>query len=170
MGILTDDMKRVVREQSLGFVASVCPDGTPNLSPKGTLSVWDDDTLIFADLASPTTTANVLANPVVEVNVVDPLRRKGYRFKGRASVHHTGPVFDDAVQFFEEHGVDRSRIHGVVVVLVQRAVAVLSPAYARGMSEAEIVDQFARRMETIHGWKIERHEGEGGGPQGKPPV
>jgi hypothetical protein len=34
MGILTDDMKRVVREQKLGFIATVCPDGTPNLSPQ----------------------------------------------------------------------------------------------------------------------------------------
>jgi predicted pyridoxine 5'-phosphate oxidase superfamily flavin-nucleotide-binding protein len=170
MAILTDDMKRVIREQSLGFVATVCPDGTPNLSPKGTLSVWDDETLIFADLASPTTVANILANPGVEVNVVDPLRRKGYRFKGRASVHHTGPLFDQAVHFFDAHGVEESRIHGVVVVLVQRAVAVLSPAYARGMSEAEIVDRFARRVEAIHGWKIERQVGNQGGGLGTPPV
>jgi hypothetical protein len=36
---LTDDMRRVVREQSLGFVATVRPDGTPALSPKGTTSL-----------------------------------------------------------------------------------------------------------------------------------
>ena len=35
---LTDDMQRVVLEQRLGFHATVCPDGTPNLSPKGTTS------------------------------------------------------------------------------------------------------------------------------------
>ena len=52
MGILNDDMKRVVREQRMGFIATVCPDGSPNLSPKGTTSVWDDDHLLFADLAS----------------------------------------------------------------------------------------------------------------------
>jgi hypothetical protein len=53
MGVLTDDMKRVVEEQQLGFVATVCPDGLPNLSPKGTLAVWDDDHPIFADICSP---------------------------------------------------------------------------------------------------------------------
>ena len=52
MGILTDDMQRVVNEQRLGFVATVCPDGTPNLSPKGTTTVWDDDHLVFADIHS----------------------------------------------------------------------------------------------------------------------
>jgi hypothetical protein len=48
MGILSDDMKRLVRDQRLGYIATVCPDGTPNLSPKGTTAVWDDDHLVFA--------------------------------------------------------------------------------------------------------------------------
>lgn len=30
---LNDDMKRVVAEQQLGIIATVNPDGTPNLSP-----------------------------------------------------------------------------------------------------------------------------------------
>jgi predicted pyridoxine 5'-phosphate oxidase superfamily flavin-nucleotide-binding protein len=47
VGILTDDMKRVVRQQRLAFVATVCADNTPNLSPKGTIAVWDDDHLVF---------------------------------------------------------------------------------------------------------------------------
>ena len=53
MGILSDDMKRIVREQRLGYIATVCPDGTPNLSPKGTTAVWDDDHLVFADVKLP---------------------------------------------------------------------------------------------------------------------
>ena len=77
-------MKRVVEKQRLGFVATVCADGTPNLSPKGTLRVLDDDHLMFADIRSPGTVANLRTNPGIEVNVVDPFVRKGYRFKGRA--------------------------------------------------------------------------------------
>jgi predicted pyridoxine 5'-phosphate oxidase superfamily flavin-nucleotide-binding protein len=34
MSILTADMERVIDEQKLGFVATVCDDGTPSLSPK----------------------------------------------------------------------------------------------------------------------------------------
>jgi uncharacterized protein len=83
VGILTDDMKRVVREQRLGYIATVCPDGTPNLSPKGTTAVWDDDHLVFADIRSPRSVQNIERNPSVEVNVVGPLVRKGYRFKGQ---------------------------------------------------------------------------------------
>ena len=86
MPILTPAMKRMLDEQRLGFVATVCPDGTPNLSPKGTTAAWDDDHLVFADIHSPGTTANLRHNPHVEVNVVDPIARKGYRFKGAAEV------------------------------------------------------------------------------------
>ena len=79
-------MKRVVREQRLGFYATVCEDGTPNLSPKGTTFVLDDDHLFFADIRSPATVANIRRGSQVEVNVVDPLARKGYRFKGPAEI------------------------------------------------------------------------------------
>jgi len=42
MGTLTNDMKRIVWQQRLGYIATVFPDGTPNLSPKATAG-WDDD-------------------------------------------------------------------------------------------------------------------------------
>src|SRR6185369_17957628 len=80
MDILTPEIKEFVKQTKLGFVATVCPDGTPNLSPKGTTTVWDDDHLVFADIHSPGTVANLRQNPAVEINVVDPEVRKGYRF------------------------------------------------------------------------------------------
>src|SRR5687767_6794691 len=86
MAILTADMKRVVAEQKLGFVATVCSDGTPNVSPKATMRVLDDDHIAFADIRSPGTMANLAGNPAMEINFVDQMSRKGYRFKGTARV------------------------------------------------------------------------------------
>ena len=139
MAILTDDMRRVI-DAELGFVATVCPDGTPNLSPKGTIAVWDDDHLVFADLRSPGTVANLRANPSVEVNVVDQLSRTGYRFKGTGTVHTEGDVFARAVTFYEARGTVRARerIRGVVIVAVERAQPVTSPAYDVGATEEEL--------------------------------
>ena len=94
MGMLTSDMQRIVRQQRLGFVATVCRDGTPNLSPKGTTAVWDEDNLMFVDVRSPQTVQNIEQNPSVEINVVDPLVRKGCRFKGRGTVYRSGEAFD----------------------------------------------------------------------------
>jgi predicted pyridoxine 5'-phosphate oxidase superfamily flavin-nucleotide-binding protein len=139
VGILTDDMKRAV-EAELGFVATVCPDGTPNLSPKGTTAVWDDDHLVFADIRSPGTVANLRSNPSIEVNVVDQLVRKGYRFKGTGVVYIDGDVFERGVRFYEDRGTvkARERIRGIVIVAVDTASAVTSPAYDIGRTEDEL--------------------------------
>ena len=102
MGILTNDMRRVLNEQQLGFVATVCPDGTPNLPPKGTTAVWDDDHLVFADICSPNTIANLRQNAAVEINVVDTLARKGYRFKGVATIVGDGPQFEELLDFYRQ--------------------------------------------------------------------
>ena len=143
MGILTDDMKRVVREQRLGFVATVCPDGTPNLSPKGTVAVWDDQHLVFLDLRSPQTLANLAANPAMEVNVVDPIVRKGYRFKGEAQILDGGELFEDVLAFFErERGTTRGRVRAAVLMRVDRAATLISPVYDLGVSEDEVVGRW----------------------------
>ena len=140
-------MRRLV-DAELGFVATVCPDGSPNVSPKGTIAVWDDDRLVFADLRSPGTVENLRTNPGIEVNVVDQLTRKGYRFKGTASVHTDDDVFARGVDFYEARGtVDaRGRIRGIVVVTVERALPVTSPAYDIGLTEAELVESNLRRL------------------------
>jgi uncharacterized protein len=152
MGRLTDDMKRVA-EAELGFVATVCPDGTPNLSPKGTTTVWDDDHLVFADIHSPGTVANLRQNPSIEINVVDQLVRKGYRFKGTAVVHAEGDVFEQGVRFYEARGTVRARerIRSIVIVEVDRAEAVISPAYDLGMTEDELRETYLRRLNAAGG-------------------
>src|SRR5882672_1473575 len=137
MGVLSADMKRVVEEQRLGFVATVCPDGTPNLSPKGTTAVWDDDHLAFANIRSPGTLANLRHNASVEVNVVDPLLRKGYRFKGVASVLESGPLYERALAFYKARGASNP-IREIVLVRVQRAQPIDSPAYDLGLTEDEV--------------------------------
>jgi predicted pyridoxine 5'-phosphate oxidase superfamily flavin-nucleotide-binding protein len=144
MGILTEEMQHLVRRIRLGYVATVCPDGSPNLSPKGTTTVWDDDHLVFADLRSPNTVANLRHNPLVEINVVDPLIRKGYRFKGPAQVLTEGDLYEQIIAFYEQQGAQRQRIRSVVLVTVTQARPLISPAYDLGVSEAEVRDRWVR--------------------------
>ncbi len=140
MGILTDDMKRVVRQQRLGFIATVCADGTPNLSPKGTTTVCDDDHLVFADICSPGTIENLQRNPSIEINVVDPMVRKGYRFKGTAEIVDPGTQFDAIMGSVYEAMSEaiRDRVQRLVLVRVERAQPLISPAYDGGATEAEV--------------------------------
>jgi predicted pyridoxine 5'-phosphate oxidase superfamily flavin-nucleotide-binding protein len=148
VGILTDDMKRVVREQRLAFVATVCADNTPNLSPKGTIAVWDDHHLVFANIRSPQTIANLRRNPAIEINVVDPMVRKGYRFKGTAAVLEGGARYDEIMALYRARGVS-NRIRELVVITVEHALPVTSPAYDLGLSEAEVRARWERHHEAL---------------------
>ncbi len=144
MPILTEDMQRVVREQRLGYVATVCPDGTPNVSPKGTLTVWDADHLVCADIRSPRTIANLKQNPAIEINVVDWFTRKGYRFKGTATVHESGALFDEGVSFYSQRGLSDAprRIQAIVMINVQRALPLISPTYDGDVTEDQVRTQW----------------------------
>jgi predicted pyridoxine 5'-phosphate oxidase superfamily flavin-nucleotide-binding protein len=151
MAILTEDMQRVIREQRLGYVATVCPDGTPNLSPKGTTRVWDADHVVFADIRSPRTIANLKQNPSIEINVVDWFARKGYRFKGIATVLESGVLFDEIVSSYEHQGPTDAprRIQAIVLVKVQRALPLISPAYDRDVTEDEVRSQWEDYYQQI---------------------
>jgi hypothetical protein len=80
---ITPDMDAIIRQAILSFVATVNEDGTPNLSPKASLTVANG-VLYFADIASPRTILNLKRNPAIEINVVDIFQRRGYRFSGHA--------------------------------------------------------------------------------------
>ena len=146
MGILTDDMKRVVRQQRMGFMATVCPDGSPNLSPKGTATVWDDDHLVFADLGSPVTINNLEHNPACEINVLDTYLRKGYRFKGTAQILTEGGLFEEIKEAYGtgSHGIQRSGLPSrrYVVITVTKAAPVISPGYTPGKTEEDMREEW----------------------------
>ena len=136
MGILTEDMKRVIRQQKIGYVATVCADGTPNLSPKATMVALDDDHIIFADIRSPNTAENLARMPVLEINFIDPFSRRGYRFKGTAQyAAHGAPAYDALLPHFQPWGELRATFRGIVKVAIERALPLTSPAYDRGATE-----------------------------------
>ncbi len=154
MGILTDEMKQLVAQQRLGFVATVDADGTPNLSPKGTMVVLDDTHILFGDVRSPNTVSNLQRNSALEINIVDPLSRKGFRFKGAAQyIKRDSPAFDELYpkihQHFAQWGPLKDKIRGVVVFEVQRARSITSPAYDIGVSEKALVQHFGHHFEHL---------------------
>ena len=129
--MLTADMKRIVAEHPLGYVATAATDGTPNVSPKGTFFVVDDTTIAFAEIRSPQTVRNLQANPRIEVNFVDPFVRKGYRFAGSAKVLPRGE--GDFDELLKKSGTSLApRVRAIVLISVTKALPLVSPAYDDG--------------------------------------
>ncbi|MBK9940712.1 MAG: pyridoxamine 5'-phosphate oxidase family protein [Kouleothrix sp.] len=103
----------------------------------------------FADIHSPGTSTNLRYNPHVEVNVVDPFARKGYRFKGTAKVLTDGEQYNAVVDFYRQRG-SRAVIQAIVLIEVGSAAPLVSPAYADGTSEADIRGQWERHYADLH--------------------
>jgi uncharacterized protein len=146
MPVLTEDMKRVVREQRLGYVATVSPDGRPNVSPKGSFTVWDDSHLVFADIESPNTIRNLSENGTTEINVVDPFVRKGYRFQGKATILRSGDLYWKILELYKTEGADIRRVRAIALIEVTHAASLVSPVYLTGLSDQEV----ARLWEEFH--------------------
>lgn len=148
--MLTADMRAVIRASHLCFAATVTADGRPNLSPKGTIGVWDESHLFFLDLASPNTRANLAQRPWLEINVVEQLSRRGYRFAGSATVYGTDSLeYADAVRRIYGDASPASKPVAVVVMAVEHASPVLSPAYWRGLDEPTLRAQWRERRAAL---------------------
>lgn len=148
--MLTSDMRALIEAAHLCFAATVTPEGRPNLSPKGTIRVWDDAHLFFLDIASPGTRANLTHSPWIELNVVEQLSRRGYRFSGRASLHAAGTaVYDEATRRVYGETPATMPVAAVVLLAIEHAAPLLSPAYWRVTDETALREAWRTRREVL---------------------
>jgi hypothetical protein len=82
----------------MAWVATASREGVPNVTPKGTVRVMDDQHVIFADLFSLKTRRNLEQNPRVAVTVIDAATAKGYQIKGTAELVSSGPLYDQMAE------------------------------------------------------------------------
>ena len=148
MGLISQQIQRFLDVHKLGYVATVSSDNAPNLSPKGTIIGWDSDTLSFADIRSPDTMRNILSNPAVEINVIDPLSRKGFLFRGTSRIVRNSATYDDILKCYRDRGV-KSPINAIVLVDVSEVKEVTSPLYDLGVTESEIRSKWKRNFQEM---------------------
>ncbi len=93
---LTQGMKDLIAAQKC-FIATVNPDGTPNLGPKGSTRVLDDEHLAFNESSGKQTWTNLQNGSKVAIAVVDRDTHVGYRFVGTPEVFTSGELFDQTL-------------------------------------------------------------------------
>ena len=144
MPTLTQEIKDFVNKQRMGFVATIGPANKPNLSPKGTTIALDDNHLAFTGIRSNQTISNLEINPNLEINVVDPIRRRGYRFQGTAKILSGGEEFEKILSHYRTLGV-KSEVKAIVLIAIDVVKEITSPLYDLGLTEQEIVSEWKKR-------------------------
>lgn len=101
MAKLDEKMKAFFGKQ-LPMLSTVSAEGRPNIGPKRTCRILDDETLIYNENTGGQTLKNIQDNQLVAVALVDWEKLDGYRFVGRAEVFTEGEHFDNCCKFSKE--------------------------------------------------------------------
>jgi hypothetical protein len=117
---LTEEMKTFVGRPDVGkMLATLSPDGYPNIGPKGTIRAFDDSSLCYIEFVGKQHYQNLKGNPRVAVACVDFAGRDGFRFVGDAALHESGEVYDKLSAPFPPERKPKA----VVVINVERVYA-----------------------------------------------
>jgi uncharacterized protein len=119
MALLSQEAKAMISTMRPAMVATADAAGKPNVSPKGSFQVLDDEHVLFAEVNSPRTVANLSVNPYMSAIVLDPATRHGCRIWGQADIFTSGALFD---RINAELAARKMQAKHVVVVTVDNYV------------------------------------------------
>lgn len=94
MAKLSEEAKRLIGAVHPALVATASKDGKPNVAPKGSFRVLDDEHVIFVEGGQLYTLTNLRENPQLAAIVFDPATSKGCRIWGKAEIVDSGDLFD----------------------------------------------------------------------------
>ncbi len=118
MAKLSEEAKKIIGEFGPALIATASKEGKPNVSPKGSFRVLDDEHVIFANIASSRTLANLKENPQLTAMMLDRSSRKSCRIWGRAEILDSGDLFDS---LSAEFAPQRMKVKHVIKVTVEQA-------------------------------------------------
>ncbi|MBM3155735.1 MAG: pyridoxamine 5'-phosphate oxidase family protein [Chloroflexi bacterium] len=118
---LSEEVKTMIAEIRPGIIATASKDGKPNVSAKGSFRVLDDEHVLFADINSPRTIANIKENPYVSALVIHPKTLRGCRIWGKGEIIDSGPLFDQLNTEFVGKGLKVNHVVKIKIDKVQES-------------------------------------------------
>ena len=98
MATLTKEIKDLIETNRIAYVATVDQNNAPNVSPKSTFSILDDETFIFAEIMSTRTRQNLLKNSKIALYFYSQEKNKGCQIKGEAEMLNSGELYQEMLE------------------------------------------------------------------------
>jgi predicted pyridoxine 5'-phosphate oxidase superfamily flavin-nucleotide-binding protein len=128
MSKINNDLKNMFGKH-LAVIATASKGGIPNVGPKGSMHVLDDETLVYSEATGEKTLKNLQQNPKTAVVIVDRDKGDGYQIKGTAEILTSGDIFEISADRSEKSG--RPRPKHVVRIKVEEVYSVKSGMTAK---------------------------------------
>jgi uncharacterized protein len=128
--MFTHDILTSVNSTVLCWLATVDAHGQPSVSPKEVFCARGSDELLIANIASPHSANNILAQQQVCVSFLDIFAQKGHKLFGKAFViKPSNDEYSDAVAPLLKMVGPSFPIHAVFKIVVTQAQQILAPSY-----------------------------------------
>jgi len=115
MAKLSEEAKKIISEVHPAMVATAGKDGKPNVSPRGSFRILDDEHVVFSDGGRMYTLANLRENPRLSAIVYNAETRQGCRLWGTAEIIESGEMFDKMVAEAAARGITLNHVVKVAV-------------------------------------------------------
>ena len=140
MPLLSDEVINAAQRSILCWLASIAPDGQPNVSPKEIYAIFDDAHIVIANIASPTSASNIMHSNKVCLSFVDVFVQKGFKIYGLAeNIDKSHVDFPSWAAPLIQKAGPRFPIQSVIVVTATKVEPIIAPSYK--LYPAETTDQ-----------------------------
>ncbi len=124
------EIQKRLNTSVLCWLATCDAEGHPSVSPKEIFKLIEDDHLLIANIASPQSMKNVVANPKVCVSFIDILVQKGFKLYGKAELIKKGsPEFADLAPQLEELTQGLFPFNSLFKIKIEQSKPILAPRY-----------------------------------------
>jgi predicted pyridoxine 5'-phosphate oxidase superfamily flavin-nucleotide-binding protein len=146
--MINPDIKILAEQSVLCWLATANPQGIPSVSPKEVFTIYEDNSIIIANIASPNSARNIRSNPHACVSFINIFTQKGYQIQGRAScLTPDDPTYAPIEQLLTPITQGIFPFSSVFQVMIDDVREIIAPRY-RLFPDTTEQDQIRSAMET----------------------
>lgn len=147
--MFTPEVIQATQSSVLCWLATADNSGHPNVSPKEIFTIFDDQHLVIANIASPVSARNIRTNPNVCVSFIDIFTQKGFKVSGSAiDIPRTSADFNHWAEPLERLAGPRFPIRSVFVIRATEIAPIIAPSYSLFPDETTEQSQVESAMRT----------------------
>ena len=118
-GEMREMLNSALADSMVCLVGTASKDGQPQISMKGSVSVYDDETLAYWERSLRSALENVSENPKVVIFYRNPEKRINWRFQGIATAYESGEIREKVKGQTPQPELDRDPDDKGVAILVK---------------------------------------------------
>ena len=128
--MLRPEILASAQKSVLCWLATADAQGQPNVSPKEIFTFYDAEYLLIANIASPRSFRNIVANPRVCVSFIDIFVQKGFKVSGVAqNILKADADYEKWAAPLNAMAGPRFPMHSVILIQATACERILAPSY-----------------------------------------